>query len=174
MEDNYNEIEKIITNKVEIKETNIKVFRPHYNGNFDVGSIFKDEYNLIVKQNANEEGPSSAILNITVEYCNNTNFTVQNLFSTLNYKIPLTLNIVQTKKLNKICAEMKNDILTPTDFHHASYIEVIINDKKYNLSEENKIIQELEKIINLNEYRSEIINIINKQAINYYSNMKNQ
>lgn len=174
MENNYDEIKKIIKNEVEIQKTNIKVYRPYYNGDFDIGSIFKDEYNLIVKQNANEEGPSLAVLSITLEYCNNTDLTLQYLLSSLNYKIPFTLNTTQTKELNKICTEIKNDFLTAIDFDHASYIEVIINEKKYYLSEKNKIIQELEKIINLNKYKSEIINIIDKQALNYYSNKINQ
>ena len=118
---------------MEIQETNFKVFRPHYNGKFGIGSIFKDEYNLIVKQNTNEEGPSLAILSITLEYCNNTNLTSQNLFSSLNYKIHFPLNTTQTKEFNKIIKEIKNDFLTVIDFSHASYIEVIINNKKYNL-----------------------------------------
>lgn len=159
---------------MEIQKTNFKVFRPHYNGKFGIDSIFKDEYNLIVKQNANEEGSSLAILSITLEYCNNTNLTSKNLFSSLNYKIPFPLNITQTKEFNKIITEIKNDFLTVIDFRHASYIEVIINNKKYNLSKENKIIQELEKIINLKKYKSEINNIIKEQSINYYSNKTNQ
>ena len=100
--DNFDEIEKIIQNKVKTTETNVVIKNHYYNGDFDRRSIFKSNYRFSVKQASDKKGYALAILNIELEYCNDTNLTVQNLLAGFTAKIPFVLYEKQLQKFNKI------------------------------------------------------------------------
>lgn len=150
--DNFDEIEKIIQNKVKTTETNVVIKNHYYNGDFDRRSIFKSNYRFSVKQASDKKGYALAILNIELEYCNDTNLTVQNLLAGFTAKIPFVLYEKQLQKFNKIIEKMESDPVTIMDIQHADYTDVIIADKKYKLFKNNESLKELEEIMNIDKY----------------------
>lgn len=149
---NLEGIRKIIENQVTTIETNVVIKNQFYNGLFDKGSVFASDYSFSVKQASDKKGYAIAILNITIEYCNDTDLTIQNLLAGFSAKVPFVLDEKQTQKFNKIIEKMESDPITILDIHHAEYTDVIIDDKEYKLFKNNELLKELKEIMNINKY----------------------
>ena len=129
----------------------IEISNRHYNGDFDVGSIFEEKYSFEIDENL-------CYSNSIKSFCNNEDLG-SNILSNVNVSIPFILNENDIQKLNNITNNIQNNSnylyneshykKDSFDFNRYNYIDISINEINYELSikDDEKIINENKRIV---------------------------
>ena len=140
----------------------IEISNRHYNGDFGVGSIFKEEYLFEIDKNL-------CYSNSIKSFCNNEEFG-GNILSNVNVSIPFILTENDIQKLNNITDNIQNNSnylyneshykKDSFDFNRYNYIDISINENNYELSikDDENIINEIKDLFKINKI-DEILNV---------------
>ena len=125
-----------------------------YNGDFGVGSIFKNKYSFEVMKNL-------CISNSIKKFCNNDELG-GNVLASVDVSIPFFLNENEMQKLNNILNDIQSNNKyvydeshynkDKFDFNMLNYIDIVINENNYEISlKDEKILNELKDLLKINK-----------------------
>ena len=147
----------------------IEISKRHYNGEFNVGSIFEEKYSFVIDEKL-------CYSNSIKSFCNNEDLG-SNILSNINVSIQFILNENDIQKINDIVNNIQgnkgnNNYLYNEkhynkdifDFNRYNYIDMSINGISYELSirDDEKIINEIKDLFKINKIDEILNNSIDK------------
>lgn len=154
-----------------IKETNFKIRRRCYNGDYGIGSIFSNEYVFIIQQLLDSTNQEDGLIKYSeiIEFCCDEKLGSSNL-AKINVEIPYLVDSDKINKFNELITKIKNDRNYKYNETHYSkdkfdpkrltYMDIIIDGEEYETDDES-ILDILNDII---DYKK-----INESTNDYYN-----
>lgn len=143
----------------------IEISYRHYNGDYDIGSIFEEKYSFEIDE-------SICYSNSIKSFCNNEDFG-GNILSNVNVSIPFILtknNIQRIVDITDNIQSNSNYLYNEShykrdsfDFNRYNYIDILINETSYELSikDDEVIINEIKELLKINKIDEILNNSIN-------------
>ncbi len=143
----------------------IEISYRHYNGDYDIGSIFEEKYSIEIDE-------SICYSNSIKSFCNNEDFG-GNILSNVNVSIPFILtknNIQRIVDITDNIQSNSNYLYNEShykrdsfDFNRYNYIDILINETSYELSikDDEVIINEIKELLKINKIDEILNNSIN-------------